>query len=148
MDALVDNADVVEEALARQIRPLVDRDLTVAFYDLTPVRIHGEGRVEDDIRAYGMNKETGGVATQFVPGVVQSADGLSLMHTVSRRLSALDDTGARILDYVASVAVLSRIEAEIESGNFVDMEADYKPFSTAKVTTHLWTVIPGVYNCI
>ena len=29
-----------------------------------------------------MNKETGGVARQFVPGVVQSADGLPLMHTV------------------------------------------------------------------
>ena len=82
MDALVDNADVVEEALARQFRPLVDQDLTIAFYDLTTVRIHGEGKVEADIRAYGMNKETGGVARQFVLGVVQSADGLPLMHTV------------------------------------------------------------------
>ena len=82
MDALVDNADVVEEALARQFRPLVDQDLTIAFYDLTTVRIHGEGKVEADIRAYGMNKETGGVARQFVPGVVESADGLPLMHTV------------------------------------------------------------------
>ena len=82
MDALVDNADGVEEALARQFRPLVDQDLTVAFYDLTTVRIHGEGKVEADIRAYGMNKETGGVARQFVLGVVQSAEGLPLMHTV------------------------------------------------------------------
>ena len=82
MDALVDYADVVEEALARQFRPLVDQDLTVAFYDLTTVRIHGEGKVEADIRAYGMNKETGGVARQFVLGVVQSAEGLPLMHTV------------------------------------------------------------------
>ena len=31
---------------------------------------------------YGMNKETGGVARQFVLGVVQSAEGLPLMHTV------------------------------------------------------------------
>ena len=81
MDALVDNADAVEEALTRQFRPLVDQDLTVAFYDLTTVRIHGEGKAEADIRAYGMNKETGGVARQFVLGVVQSADGLPLMHT-------------------------------------------------------------------
>ena len=80
MDALMDYADGVEEALARQFRPLVDQDLTVAFYDLTTVRIHGE--VEADIRAYGMNKETGGVARQFVLGVVQSAEGLPLMHTV------------------------------------------------------------------
>ena len=82
MDALMDNVDRVETELARQIRPLVDRDLTVVFYDLTTVRIHGEGEVDEDIRAYGMNKETGGIARQFVLGVVQTADGLPLMHTV------------------------------------------------------------------
>ena len=43
MDALVDNADVVEEALARQFRPLVDQDLTIAFYDLT-ICAHSRGR--------------------------------------------------------------------------------------------------------
>ena len=74
MDALMDNVDRVEAELARQIRPLVDRDLTVVFYDLTTVRIHGEGEVEDDIRAFGMNKETGGIARQFVLGVVQTAE--------------------------------------------------------------------------
>lgn len=82
MDALMDHADRVESELAKQIRPLVDRNLTVVFYDLTTVRIHGEGEVEQDIRAYGMNKETGGIARQFVMGVVQTAEGLPLMHTV------------------------------------------------------------------
>ena len=82
MDALMDNVDRVEAELAKQIRPLVDQELTVVFYDLTTVRIHGEGAVEDDIRAYGMNKETGGIARQFVLGVVQTAEGLPLMHTV------------------------------------------------------------------
>jgi transposase len=82
MDALMDHAEAVETALAKQIRPLVDRDLTVVFYDLTTVRIHGEGKVEGDIRAFGMNKETGGIARQFVLGVVQTAEGLPLMHTV------------------------------------------------------------------
>ena len=82
MDALMDNADAVEDALARQIRPLVDTTLAVVFYDLTTVRIHGEGAVDDDIRAFGMNKEIGGIARQFVLGVVQTADGLPLMHTV------------------------------------------------------------------
>ena len=80
--ATLANVDRVEAELARQIRPLVDRDLTVVFYDLTTVRIHGEGTVEEDIRAYGMNKETGGIARQFVLGVVQTAEGLPLMHTV------------------------------------------------------------------
>jgi hypothetical protein len=82
MDALVDHAEAVEAALAGQIRPLVDRDLAIVFYDLTTVRIHGEGEVDDDIRAFGMNKKTGGIARQFVLGVVQTADGLPLMHTV------------------------------------------------------------------
>lgn len=82
MDALMDHADAVENAIAKQVRPLVDRDLEIVFYDLTTVRIHGEGQVEADIRAFGMNKETGGIARQFVLGVVQTADGLPLMHTV------------------------------------------------------------------
>lgn len=82
MDALMDHTEIVEAELARQIRPLVDNDLAVVFYDLTTVRIHGEGAVEDDLRAFGMNKETGGIARQFVLGVVQTAEGLPLMHTV------------------------------------------------------------------
>src|SRR6056297_247411 len=82
MDALMDHADRVEAELVKQIRPLVDHDLEIVFYDLTTVRIHGEGQVADDIRAFGMNKETSGIARQFVLGVVQTADGLPLMHTV------------------------------------------------------------------
>ena len=82
MDALMDHVDRVESELAKQIRPLADRNLTVVFYDLTTVRIHGEGEVEEDLRAYGMNKGRGGIARQFVMGVVQTAEGLPLMHTV------------------------------------------------------------------
>jgi len=78
----MDHAERVEMELAKQIRPLVDQDLSIVFYDLTTVRIHGEGAVEDDIRAFGMNKEIGGIARQFVLGVVQTAEGLPLMHTV------------------------------------------------------------------
>ena len=44
MDALVDYADAVEEALTRQFRPLVDQDLTVAFYDLTPCAFTGKAK--------------------------------------------------------------------------------------------------------
>lgn len=82
MDALMDRAEAVEACVARQLRPMLDQQVSVVFYDLTTVRIHGEGQVPDDVRAFGMNKETGGIARQFVLGVVQSADGLPLMHTV------------------------------------------------------------------
>lgn len=48
-------------------------------------------------------------------------------------LSTLDDTGARILDYVAPVApnaVLNRIEAEIGSDEFGGMDAGHNPRRT------------------
>lgn len=82
MDALMDRAEAVEAQVATLLRPMLDQQLSVVFYDLTTVRIHGEGVVPGDVRAFGMNKETGGIARQFVLGVVQSAEGLPLMHTV------------------------------------------------------------------
>ena len=82
MDALMDHAEAVEARVAAQLRPMLDQQLSVVFYDLTTIRIHGEGEVAGDVRAFGMNKETGGIARQFVLGVVQSAEGLPLMHTV------------------------------------------------------------------
>ena len=82
MDALMDRADKVEAGVRALLRPMLDQQLSVVFYDLTTVRIDGEGQVDGDVRAFGMNKETGGIARQFVLGVVQSADGLPLMHTV------------------------------------------------------------------
>ena len=82
MDALMERADDVEQRVAAQLRPMLDQQLSVVFYDLTTIRIHGEAQVADDVRAFGMNKETGGIARQCVLGVVQSAEGLPLMHTV------------------------------------------------------------------
>jgi transposase len=64
------------------MRPLLDQQLSVVFYDLTTIRIHSERRLDDDLRAHGMNKETGSIARQFVLGVVQSAEGLPLMQAV------------------------------------------------------------------
>ncbi len=82
MDALMDRGDAVEASVCKLIRPLIDQELSVVFYDLTTVRIHGEGVVADDVRAFGMNKETAGIARQFVLGLVQTSDGLPLMHTM------------------------------------------------------------------
>jgi transposase len=72
----------VEAAVAAQLRPLLDESLSVVFYDLTTIRIHGEGTVANDVRAYGLNKETGGIARQFVLGVIQTAEGLPIAHEV------------------------------------------------------------------
>ena len=83
MDALVERIDDVESALTQLIKPLLDTALSVVFYDLTTIRIHGEKELTEDLRQYGLNKETGGIARQFVLGVVQSADGIPLLHTVA-----------------------------------------------------------------
>lgn len=82
MDALMAHIDAVEKAVAGQLRPLLDPSVSIVFYDLTTVRIHGEGCVDDDLRAFGLNKETGGIARQFVLGVIQTADGLPIAHQV------------------------------------------------------------------
>lgn len=82
MDALMDHIDAVETAVAAQLRPLLDSSLSVVFYDLTTIRIHGTGTVAEDVRAFGLNKETGGIARQFVLGVIQTADGLPIAHEV------------------------------------------------------------------
>jgi len=82
MDALMDRLEVVEAAVAAQLRPLLDRSLSIVFYDLTTVRIHGEGTTRGDLRAFGMNKDTGGIARQFVLGVIQTAGGLPIAHQV------------------------------------------------------------------
>ncbi len=82
MDALMDRVDDVEAAVAKQLRPLLDDELSVVFYDLTTIRISGAGRVADDVRAFGLSKDTGGIARQFVLGVIQTAQGLPIAHQV------------------------------------------------------------------
>ena len=66
MDALMDNQD---------------RDLSLAFYDMTTIRAEGLSTVEGDVRKFGMAKE-GLIAKQFMLGVVQTADGLPIYHEV------------------------------------------------------------------
>jgi transposase len=78
MDALMDKREVIQKGLAARLLPLIDRELSVVFYDLTTIRIHGEAEVEGDLRRYGRSKELKGPARQCVLGLVQTADGLPL----------------------------------------------------------------------
>lgn len=82
MDALMDRVEDVEAAIARQLRPLLDETLSVVFYDLTTIRISGSSVLDDDVRAFGLSKDTGGIARQFVLGVIQTAQGLPIAHQV------------------------------------------------------------------
>lgn len=81
MDALVEHREEVEQVLAGLLRPLVDQDLAVVFYDMTTIRTEGLSNQVEDVRHFGMSKE-GLIARQVMLGVVQTADGLPLYHEV------------------------------------------------------------------
>lgn len=82
MDALEEHNEAVECAVAKPLRPLLAQDLSVVFYDVTTVRIHGTGQCAGDLRRHGLSKDTGGIDCQVALGVVQSADGLPIAHEV------------------------------------------------------------------
>jgi transposase len=81
MDALMDHQGVVDDCVAHLLRPLIDEELSVVFYDLTTIRIEGLSEQKDDIRRHGMSKQ-GLIARQFMLGVVQTADGMPIYHEV------------------------------------------------------------------
>lgn len=81
MDALMDHQEAVDDVVAGLLRPLIDRDLSLVFYDLTTIRAAGLSEQSADVRKYGMAKE-GIIARQFMLGVVQTAEGLPIYHEV------------------------------------------------------------------
>ena len=81
MDALMDHQAAVDDCVAALLRPLIDEQLSVVFYDLTTIRAEGLSEQSGEIRKFGMSKE-GIVARQFMLGVVQTADGLPIYHEV------------------------------------------------------------------
>ena len=81
LDALMEHQEAVDEVVANLLRPLVDQDLSLVFYDLTTIRAAGLSEQTGDVRQYGMAKE-GLIARQFMLGVVQTAEGLPIYHEV------------------------------------------------------------------
>jgi hypothetical protein len=81
MDALMDHQAAVDDCVAQLLRPLIDEDLSVVFYDLTTIRAAGLSQQAGDVRHFGMSKE-GVIARQFMLGVVQTADGMPIFHEV------------------------------------------------------------------
>jgi hypothetical protein len=63
----------MQRTLAALMRPLIDQELSVVFYDLTTVGVEGHSELAGDVRAFGKSKD-GGIARQFMLGVVQSAE--------------------------------------------------------------------------
>ena len=81
LDALMDHQDAVDDVVANLLRPLIDQDLSLVFYDLTTIRAAGLSEQVGDVRQYGMAKE-GVIARQFMLAVVQTAEGLPIYHEV------------------------------------------------------------------
>jgi transposase len=81
MDALMDHQAAVDDCVAALLRPLIDVELSVVFYDLTTIRTEGSSERDGDVRQFGMSKE-GLIARQFMLGVVQTADGMPIYHEV------------------------------------------------------------------
>lgn len=81
MDAMVSHQDEVDGVLSSLLRPMVDQDLAVVFYDMTTIRASGLSEQIGDLRQFGLSKE-GPIARQIMLGVVQTADGLPLYHEV------------------------------------------------------------------
>lgn len=61
-----------------KLRFLLDQSVSIVFYDLTIARIHGEDALDGDVRAFGLNKETRGIARKTALDVIQAGHGLPL----------------------------------------------------------------------
>lgn len=81
MDLLDANSESIDTLMSDLLLPLIDQELSVVFYDMTTIDVHGMSEHEDDLRAYGMSKH-GTIARQVMLGVVQTAQGIPLAHHV------------------------------------------------------------------
>ena len=115
MDALVDHKVDVDNVMASLLRPLVDQDLAIVFYDMTTIRAAGLSEQEGDLRRYGMSKE-GVVARQVMLGVVQTAEGLPLYHEVFDGNTAEVTTIKGVIEKIVARFPIKRVIAVADRG--------------------------------
>ena len=115
MDALVEHKEAVDGVMAGLLRPLVDQDLAVVFYDMTTIRTAGLSEQEDDVRRFGMSKE-GTVARQVMLGVVQTAEGLPLYHEVFDGNTAEVTTLKGVIQRIVKQFPIKRVIAVADRG--------------------------------
>ena len=115
MDTLAECADALEAVLSQQLRPLIDQDLSVVFYDLTTIRTEGTSESPDEIRRYGPAKD-GGIARQVMLGVVQTAEGLPIHHEVFEGNAAETPTLVPTLERVLKRYPIQRVVLVADRG--------------------------------
>ena len=81
MDVLDERNDDINDLMSDLLMRLIDQDLSIVFYDMTTIRTYGLTEDLDELRAYGMSKEST-INRQIMLGVVQTADGIPLAHHV------------------------------------------------------------------
>ena len=127
MDALAEHKDAVDAVMTGLLRPLVDQDLAVVFYDMTTIRTAGLSDQDDDVRQFGMSKE-GIIARQVMLGVVQTAEGLPLYHEVFDGNTAEVTTLKGVIEKIVKRFPIKRVIAVADRGllstdNLADLQA-------------------------
>jgi len=127
MDALVDHKAEVDDVMASLLRPLVDQDLAMVFYDMTTIRAAGLSDQAGDLRRYGMAK-VGVVERQVMLGVVQTAEGLPLYHEVFEGNTAEVTTIKGVIEKIVARFPIKRVIAVADRGllsteNLTDLQA-------------------------
>lgn len=115
MDDLVEQRERVDETVATLLRPLIDTELSIVFYDLTTIRAEGLSQQSDDVRRHGLSKD-GGIRRQFVLGVVQTAEGLPIHHEVHDGNVAETKTLCATLERVMARFPIRRVIAIADRG--------------------------------
>jgi transposase len=116
MDTLTDCVAALEKATATLLRPLIDQELSIVFYDLTTIRVEGTSEVGcGELRQYGRAKE-GDIARQVMLGVVQTADGLPIHHEVFAGNSAETHTLVPTIERVLSRFPIRRVVLVADRG--------------------------------
>lgn len=115
MDALIEHHDELEEALSGLLRPLIDQELSVVFYDMTTICATGLSEQDEDVRRYGKAK-SGLIERQFMLGVVQTAEGLPLYHEVFDGNTAEVSTLQGLLNKLVQRFPIKRVIAVADRG--------------------------------
>lgn len=83
MDWLIEQKEEIEKKIANCFLTLFDREIDLAFYDITSTYFEGELSVTgEDIRQYGYSRDHRPERRQIVIGVVMTRGGIPLCHHV------------------------------------------------------------------
>jgi transposase len=115
MDTLDDCVEQMESALSGLLRPLIDQELSIVFYDLTTIRAEGGTELKGEIRRLGLSKE-GGFARQVMLGVVQTAEGLPIHHEVFSGNAAETSTLVPTIEKVLARYPIKRVVLVADRG--------------------------------